>query len=68
MSFEGGGVAFGGGSMCSFVDSPAEAFGGRFHDEWPQSSNLTLDEKRKFKEKGKKGKKGKPCRSLQGIH
>lgn len=71
LSFEGGGVGFGGaggrfGCMCSFVDSPAVAFGGLAHDEWSQSFNLTLDEKRKFKEKG--GKNKKPRRSLQGIH
>lgn len=33
----------------------AEAFGGHFHDEWSQSSNLTLGEKRKFKRKEKSG-------------
>lgn len=41
--------------MCSFVDLPAEDFGGLLHDEWPQS---LLDEKGKFREKGKKMKSG----------
>lgn len=51
--------------MCSFVDSPLEASGGCFHDEWSQSSNLMLDEKRKFKEKGG-GRKAAP--HPPGIH
>lgn len=49
LSFESGGV---GGGVCARLLTMAEAFGGHFHDEWSQSSNLlTLDEKRKFKRK-----------------
>lgn len=61
LSFESGGV---GGGVCARLLTMAEAFGGHFHDEWSQSSNLTLDEKRKFKRKEKLGEKKRKAAPL----